>query len=171
MYSPANPRQISSVFITCCQPWIHNILISEIRCQLFHIFGVEVVSMLLFKLWFTLKTCNSDLDKFQEILSFSIVPSTLLLAGKTAIWFPGFVLHLLSHTAPHSTTALEIYAVNIEKSMLLQRKDFSLLPDLDPCDDYKIKLMKLKEWKNTYKGFYLLCLTYTFPMFQWTDFT
>lgn len=118
-------------------------VIPDVNC--FHIFGLETIAMLLFKLWFTLNTYNSDLDKFHEILHFSINLSILLLAWKVVIWPPGFVLHLISHTVPHSTAAWEFCVVNLQESVLLQRKDFNLLRNLDPCDYYKLQLMKLKE--------------------------
>lgn len=145
MYSSAYLRQSHSVFITCCQASIYGIFISDIRCQLFPHIWHEFISMLLFKLWFTLNTYNSNVGKNHGILSFSISPTTRLLAREVVIWPPSFVLPHISHIVPYNTTAGKLYAVKLQESMLLHRKYFNLLCDLYSSNYYKQKWMKLKD--------------------------
>lgn len=60
---------------------VYTVFLSEILdVNCFHIFGMEAIDMLLFKLCFSLNTYNSALDKLHEILSLKISPSTPLLA-------------------------------------------------------------------------------------------
>lgn len=114
---------------------IFLLVIVDVNC--FHIFGTEAISMLLFKLWFTLNTCNSDVDKFHEIIFFSI---TQAHSQHDKLQHGLLALHPISYPipVPHSTTAWQFCAVNLQESVLLQRKDFNLLHDLDLCNYYKL---------------------------------